>query len=410
MLSWETRSSITRMQRERAWVEVNVGAIAHNVRQIKAFLKPETDLMTVVKADAYGHGAVTVAKAALDAGATWLGVATIPEGIELREADIEAPILVLGATNLPEQVRTIVRWNLSPTLCTPKQAMVFSETMAESGMLPVHLKIDTGMSRLGTRWTEAIELVELVKRLPNLKIASIYSHFATADDPDPTIMNEQHRRFEAVLKNCRIPDSIPRHFANSAATLSDPMFQYNLVRTGLITYGVYPAAHLRDRIDLIPALQVKARITQVKRIPAGTGVSYGHRFISDREMTIAVVGIGYADGVPRNLSNQMEVLIRGKRVRQIGSVTMDQIMLDVTELPDVQEGEVVTVLGCDRSLSIHGESISADDWAEKLGTISWEILCGFKHRLPRVIIGRSASVEELDAVGEFREGLTPHPS
>lgn len=385
MLSWESGSSIARMQRERAWVEVNVGAIGHNIRQIRSLLKPETEVMAVVKADAYGHGAVTVAKAALKAGATWLGVATIPEGIELREAEIEAPILILGATNLPEQVKTIARWNLSPTLCTPKQAMVFSEAIGETGALSVHLKIDTGMSRLGTRWTEAIEWLEWVKRFPNLKIASIYSHFATADDPDPRIMQEQHRRFEAVLKKAQIPANIPRHFANSAATLTDPQLQYNMVRTGLITYGLYPAPHLRDRLELMPALQVKARITQIKQIPAGTGVSYGHRFVSDRTMTIAVIGIGYADGVPRNLSNQMEVLIRGKRIQQIGSITMDQIMLDVTSLPEIQEGEVVTLLGRDRS-----DSISADDWAEKLGTISWEILCGFKHRLPRVIVGQAA--------------------
>jgi alanine racemase len=374
-------SSMARMQRERAWVEVNVGAIVHNVRQIRGLLNPETDLMTIVKADAYGHGAITVAKAALSAGATWLGVATIPEGIELREAEIDAPILVLGATNLPEQVQTIARWNLSPTICTPKQAVMFSETIGETGALSVHLKIDTGMSRLGMRWTEAIELFETVKQLPNLKMASIYSHFATADDPNPTIMREQHRRFESVLKNCRIPEGIPLHFANSAATITDLSLQYNMVRTGLITYGLYPAPHLHDRIDLQPALQVKARVTQVKWLPAGTGVSYGHRFVSDREMLMAVIGIGYADGVQRNLSNQMEVLIRGKRIQQIGSITMDQIMLDVTEIPDIQEGEVVTLLGRDRS-----DAISADDWAEKLGTISWEILCGFKKRLPRVIV------------------------
>ena len=398
MLSWESGSNISRMQRERAWVEVNVAAIDYNIRQIRQLLKPETDLMAVVKADAYGHGAVTVAKAVLNAGATWLGVATIPEGIELREAEIESPILVLGATNLPEQVRTIARWNLSPTLCTLKQASLFSEAIGDTGALSVHLKIDTGMSRLGMRWTDAIELFNLVKQLPNLKIAGVYSHFATADDPDPTIMKDQQQRFEFVLKTCQVPENIPRHFANSAATIVDPNLQYNMVRTGLITYGLYPAPHLRDRIALIPALQVKSRITQVTTIPAGTGVSYGHRFVSDRNMTIAVIGIGYADGVPRNLSNQMDVLIRGKRVKQIGSITMDQIMLDITEIPDIQEGEVVTLLGNDQTdqlnsinlNSISLDYISADDWADKLGTISWEILCGFKNRLPRVIVGQTA--------------------
>ena len=385
MLSWETGSNISRMQRERAWVEVNVAAIDHNIRAIRKLLRPETDLMSVVKADAYGHGAVTVAKAVLKAGATWLGVATIPEGIELREAEIESPILVLGATNLSEQVKTMARWNLSPTLCTLKQALLFSEAIGDTGALSVHLKIDTGMSRLGVRWTDVIELFDLVKQLPNLKIAGVYSHFATADDLDPTIMKEQQQRFESVLKIGQIPENIPRHFANSAATIVDSSLQYNMVRTGLITYGLYPSKHLHDRINLIPALQVKARITQVTAIPAGTGVSYGHRFVSDRNMTIAVIGIGYADGVPRNLSNQMDVLIRGRRVQQIGSITMDQIMLDVTEIPDIQEGEVVTLLGKDRS-----DSISADDWADKLGTISWEILCGFKNRLPRVIVGQIA--------------------
>ena len=173
---------------------IDLGALAHNVRVLKA----RTDgrkLMVVVKADAYGHGAVTVAKAALNAGATWLGVATIPEGIELREAEIESPILVLGATNLPEQVRTIARWNLSPTLCTLKQSVLFSEAIGDTGALSVHLKIDTGMSRLGMRWTDAIELFNLVKQLPNLKIGGVCSHFATADDPDPTIMNDQQQRF-----------------------------------------------------------------------------------------------------------------------------------------------------------------------------------------------------------------------
>ncbi|OUC14829.1 MAG: alanine racemase [Alkalinema sp. CACIAM 70d] len=384
MMSWETGSSIARMQRERAWVEIDLAAIAHNMQQVRRILQPGTDLMAVVKADAYGHGAITVARAALQAGATWLGVATIPEGIELREADIEAPILVLGATNLPEQVRTIARWNLQPTLCTPKQALVFAEAIGDRAQLPVHLKIDTGMCRLGTPWQEAVEFIDLVRRLPNLPIASLYSHFATADDPDQTIMREQQRRFDAVIRACgmqQMPDRPKLHFANSAATLTDRTLHYDMVRTGLITYGLYPSPHLSSIVDLRPAMQVKARVTQVKTIPAGTGVSYGHRFVSDREMQVAVIGIGYADGVPRNLSNQMEVLVRGQRVRQIGAITMDQIMLDVSAISDLQAGEVVTVLGQDGD-----DRISADDWANQLGTISWEILCGFKHRLPRVTV------------------------
>jgi alanine racemase len=381
MLRWG-EASIELMYRDRAWVEIDVAAIAHNIRELRRLLAPETELMTVVKADAYGHGAITVAKAALQAGAAWLGVATIPEGIELRKAGLTAPILVLGATNTADQVESLRRWHLIPSLCTPKQALIFSEVLGDRRHLPVHLMFDTGMSRLGTRWEEAQAFVQLVRRLPNLTIAGVYSHCATADDPDPTVMQLQHQRFEQILDECDLRrPSYKIHFANSAALISDRQLHYDMARSGLATYGLYPAPHLRSRLDLRPALQVKARITQIKQLPAGTGVSYGHRFVSDRDMTLAVIGIGYADGVPRCLSNQMTVSINGQAVRQVGAITMDQIMLDVTDVPQIQEGDVVTLLGQD------GEQVmTADDWAEKLGTISWEILCGFKNRLPRVTV------------------------
>ncbi|MEB3828804.1 alanine racemase [Phormidium sp. CCY1219] len=386
MLSWEESQSISSMRRDRAWVEVDFGAIGHNIRAIKHLLSPHTDLMAVIKADAYGHGAVTVAQTALKAGAQWLGVATIPEGIELREAGITAPVQVLGATYTPEQLRAMVRWRLQPTLCTPKQALVFSESLSAADLsLPVHVKLDTGMSRLGAPWQAAAQFVQLVHRLPHLQLASVYSHLATADSPDPTMMHLQQERFEraiALIQGAGI--ELPRlHLANSAATLSDRALHYDMVRVGLGLYGLYPALHLRSRVDLKPALQVKARVTHVKDISAGTGVSYGHRFMADRDLRIAVIGIGYADGVPRNLSDRMQVLLRGHKVRQIGAITMDQMMIDVSRFPDLEPGEVVTLLGDDGKYSI-----SADDWAETLGTISWEILCGFKHRLPRVAVGQ----------------------
>jgi alanine racemase len=390
MLSWEQNPGVALMRRERAWVEINLAAIAHNIRQIKSLLSNRTALMAVVKADAYGHGATTVAQTVLQAGATWLGVATIPEGIELREAGIDAPILVLGANHTPEQIRAIAHWQIQPTLCTPRQALIFAETLAEleGPPLPVHLKLDTGMSRLGTPWQEATEFVQLVHRLSNLQIASVYSHLATADDPNPAVMQLQQQRFEAAIGHIHASGIMPPrlHLANTAATLTSSNLHYDLVRVGLATYGLYPAEHFRTVVDLRPALQVKARITQVKTIAAGTGVSYGHQFVADREMQMAVVAIGYADGVPRNLSNQMSVLVRGKRVPQIGAVTMDQLMLDVSAVPDLQEGDVVTLLGRDGQ-----ESISADDWASTLGTISWEILCGFKHRLPRIAVHQTVA-------------------
>ncbi|MBD1941717.1 alanine racemase [Coleofasciculus sp. FACHB-712] len=408
MLSWEPTPvgmpssgypNLSQIQREnftalkeRAWVEIDLAALAHNVRQLRRFLSPKTALMAVVKADAYGHGAITVAEIACQAGASWLGVATIPEGIQLREAGIQAPILILGASNTSEQVQAIAHWNLQPTLCTPQQALVFSETLGTlNRSLAVHVKLDTGMSRLGTPWQQAAEFVSLVQRLPHLKIASIYSHLATADSPDPTGMRQQQDRFEEAIALIKTTGMTPPrlHLANSAAALSDPSLHYDMVRVGLATYGLYPAPHLKSVIDLKPVMKVKARVTQVKNISAGTGVSYGHQFVASRDMRLAAIAIGYADGVPRNLSNKMQVLLRGQQVPQIGAITMDQLMLDVSAIPDLQTGEVVTLLGQEGNAGI-----SADDWAATLGTISWEILCGFKHRLPRVAVGQPLESEQ----------------
>jgi alanine racemase len=389
MLSWDLTPSLAAMQRERAWIEIDLSALAHNVRQVRSLLQPSTALMAVVKADAYGHGAVAIAQTALEQGATWLGVATIPEGIELRQAGLTAPILVLGATNTPEQIRAIAQWQLQPTLCTPRQLMIASETLAQLSPptpLPIHLKLDTGMSRLGTHWEDAVEFVQLAQRLPHLQMASLYSHLATADSVDPTIMRQQQQRFETAIAQLRAAGLTPPmlHLANSAATLTDPTLHYDMVRVGLGLYGVHPAPHLQGVIALKPVMQVKARVTQVKPLKQGTGVSYGYQYIAERDITLAVVGIGYADGVPRNLSNQMKVLVRGRAVPQIGAITMDQIMLDVSAVPHLREGEVVTLLGHD-----DGAHISADDWATQLKTISWEILCSFKHRLPRLTTGHS---------------------
>jgi len=364
---------------QRAWVEVDLNALAYNVRQLRSILSPETALMAVVKADGYGHGAVLVAQTAIQNGATWLAVATLAEGIELRKAGMDCPVLILEAINSTVEINAITQWQLHTTICDPQQALIFSDTLNTS--LPVHLNLDTGMSRLGTNWQNALEFVSLVNKLPNLEIAGIYSHFATADDRDPTIMNLQNQRFQAAIAEIKAQGINPNllHIANSAATLQDPSLHYDLVRVGLAIYGLYPASHLQEKLDLKPVLQVKARVTQVKKIAQGTGISYGHKYICDRDMTIAVVGIGYADGVARNLSNRLQAIIRGKLVPQIGAITMDQMILDVSHLDNLQPGEIVTLLGQE------GEhTITVDDWANSLDTISWEILCGFKHRLPRV--------------------------
>jgi len=413
MPSWNEKSALDDMRCARAWVEIDLNLLADNVRQIKSLLPAKTALMSVVKADAYGHGAVDVAKTVLGAGATWLGVATVLEGIELRQAEIEAPILVFGAIYDPVEIKAIAQWNLQPTIVSPAQARLFSETLEELDCietghrlktenntsreqrpkLPVHLMIDTGMSRLGFSWQRSVELARSVQQLPHLEAVGIYSHLATADSPDLTTMRLQQTRFEEAIADLTKANLCPpqRHLANSAATLIDPALHYDMVRVGLSTYGLYPAPHLRAKAALQPVLAVKARITQTKEIAAGEGVSYSHQFVAPKPMRIAVVGIGYADGVPRILSGQMKVAIANQLVRQLGAITMDQIMLDISTLKSAQAGDIVTLLGASNlSASNLGASknqqLSAEHWAELAATISWEILCGFKQRLPRIIL------------------------
>ncbi len=370
---------------ERAWITIDLDALAHNAQQLKKSLLPQTELMAVVKADGYGHGATTVARMVLENGVTWLAVATISEGRELRQAGITAPILLLGSVQAPQEVDAISKWQLQPTLCSPKQALAMSQSAKQ--LIPVHLNIDTGMSRLGPLWQQGTAFVKFVAKLPNLKIASIYSHFATADDPDPSFMATQHSRFQKLTQQIQTAGILqPKlHLANSAGTLSGPQYHYDLVRVGLAIYGLYPAAKFQQEVQLQPVMQLKARVTQVKTLLAGTGVSYGHTYITPEKMRVAVVGIGYADGVPRPLSNRIMALIRGQQVRQLGSITMDQLMIDVNQVPNVEIGDVVTLLGRDGDAEIPVET-----WANLLGTISYEIVCGFKPRLPRVSITQRA--------------------
>lgn len=371
--------SINVLAAERAWIEIDTEAIAHNIRALQSLLKPGTDLLAVVKADAYGHGAVKVAALAEQLGVKFFGVATVPEGIELRQAGIRASILVMGAVQSRGQIEAIAQWHLEPTLCNPAQAQCFSDAL--SAPLPVHLKIDTGMSRLGYPWEQCADFMQKVMALPHLHIASIYSHLATADDPDPSFMKEQQARFEEAIGRSRaagIPIP-PLHLANSAATLFSPAMHYDRVRVGLSLYGIYPGPQFESAIALKPAMQVRARIAQIRNLPAGVGISYGHRFVTSTPCRVAVVSIGYADGVPRNLSNRMQVLVQGQRVPQVGTITMDQIVIDVTAVPNAAVGDRVTLLGQDGD-----RVILAEEWSQLLETIPYEIVCGFQRRLPRI--------------------------
>lgn len=363
----------------RAWVEVDLGAIRRNLLAIRRLLTPSVLLMSVVKADGYGHGAEAVARVALSAGASWLAVATLEEGIQLRKAGIDSPVLLFGPAISKEEVEAVALHHLQPTVCSFDQARRFSEAGLPG--MAVHLKVDTGMSRLGAAPREVEDLVRALSGLPNITVASLYSHLATADAADPATTHHQLRRFTEVVRILGAHGARPPlvHLANSAATLGSPGTHFNLVRIGLAQYGIYPAPHLRSSVSLQPALDVKTRIVFVKTVPAGTGISYGHTFRTGRLTRLATVAIGYADGVPRGLSNKLDVLVRGRRVRQVGTITMDQCLIDVTDVPEAIEGDIATLLGQDGT-----ESIWAGEWAERLETIPYEIVSRLSGRLPRV--------------------------
>jgi alanine racemase len=335
--------------------------------------------MSVVKADGYGHGAAAVARTALSAGASWLAVATLEEGIRLRTAGIEAPILLFGPTISKEEIEAVAEHRLQPTVCSLAQAHRFSE--AGLGVIPMHLKVDTGMARLGVAWQDAQHLLGALRGLPNVTVASLYSHLATADSPDLLAAAQQVQRFVELVDGLEIERARPPlvHLANSAATLSAPNTHFDLVRVGLAQYGIYPASHLRDTVLLLPALSVRARIVFMKTVPPGTGLSYGHTFQTTCPTRLATVAIGYGDGVPRALSNGIDFLVRGRRVHQVGTITMDQCLIDVTGVPETIEGDITTLLGQDGT-----ESISIGEWVKRLGTVPYEILTTLSPRLPRI--------------------------
>ena len=371
--------------RQRAWVEVCEAAVQANARTLRRSLAPGCHLMAVVKADGYGHGAVPVARAAAAGGASSFGVATLQEGVELRQAGLRQPVLVLGNLTQPEELRACLHWQLMPTLSGMREVLLCQNLAAGSGRpMAVQLKLDTGMARLGAPWQEGRRMVEAISALEAVQLAGLYSHLADADAPgsglDP-LTRQQQERFEQVLASVHAAglECGSRHLANSAGTLRTAQLHYDMVRVGLALYGQRPAAHLGGSLALQPAMQVRARVCLIREVPAGTGVSYGHRFTTQRPSRLAVVSIGYADGVPRLLSNRLQVLHQGRRIPQVGAITMDQLVLDATEAPELDQGSVVTLLGSDGA-----ERIDPLAWSDPCGTIPWEILCGFKHRLPRL--------------------------
>ncbi len=389
IFDYETLSEIPEIEKRWSWVEVNLGAIQNNTVAIKQLIPPDTMLMAVVKADAYGHGAVACAKTALNSGAGYLGVATVDEAVELRRANIGAPILVLAeppAATIP----LLLAYQIMPTIYTPEFAVQYGEAADSVGMkAPYHLKVNTGMNRIGVRFDDVIEFMRRVSFHRALDLVGTFTHFATADMPDSMEFRIQVAHFVETLDEMRSFGIDPGivHAANSAAIIRYPEVHFDMVRLGISLYGFYPCPEAYGKIDLTPAMSVHARITQVKSVPVGEGVSYGLLHRSTGYAKVCTLPIGYADGFRRELSDRTDVIMNGQLYPQVGTICMDQSMFEVEMRshgsgvgPDPQIGDEVLIAG------MQGDAVvTIDAMAEMLGTVPHEICIGFGNsRMPRI--------------------------
>ncbi len=361
----------------RAWLEIDLDAIAQNVSMLGSFA-PGSELCAVVKADAYGHGAAEVAAAALSAGASRLAVAQVAEGRALRASGIDAVIWVLSEPE-PAEFAIASAFDLEPAVYSPAGIAAAVEAAGDDRVMTVHLAVDTGMARVGATAADAIELAQLIMAADELELGSVWTHLARSDELGDPLNDRQLDRFEAVLEELSAVGIDPPlvHAANSAATISLPRSHHDIVRCGIAMYGCSPGPDLDDLVDLRPAMRLVSRVAFVKRVRAGTPVSYGHRRTTTHDTTLATVPIGYADGVPRAWWESGQVLIGGERHSFAGMVTMDQVVVDVGDA-DVSVGDEVVFLGPQG-----GDAIPAEEWATMLGTITYEIVCGFGPRLDR---------------------------
>ena len=358
---------------------IDLEALRENVRLLRSTLPEKTKLMAVVKADAYGHGIAKVARAALEAGASALAVARTDEGAALRQAGVTAPVLVLGASS-DEEIAEGVHNELTLTVCTPEMVDTLESCAKDSGLTGLmHLKIDTGMGRIGVRTEEEIRaILARLQVSPHVRLTGAFTHFADADGSDMAYTRMQFERFQQLLT--LLPDGIVRHCANSGAVLSwrDKGAALDLVRPGLLTYGVYPDSE-RGGLSLTPVMALKSRVSAITHHKKGDSISYGRTWTAECDCTLAVLPVGYADGLQRCLSGKLEVLLRGKRVKQVGRICMDMCMLDVTDIPDAAVGDVVTVFGCGDD-----GAPTVAELASLAGTIPYELLCGVSLRVPRI--------------------------
>ncbi|MGE5397136.1 MAG: alanine racemase [Chitinophagales bacterium] len=368
------------------WAEIDLGAIAHNIKQVKNKLQPGSSLMAVIKANAYGHGTVEVARVCANEGADFLAVALLDEACQLRDHGIKTPILILGYSPR-EGLDTVVRSGFRQTIYDWESALALSEAALKADQpAMVHIKLDTGMSRIGFfPDKDSVDTVIRISKLPGLVIEGIFTHFALADSLERSYTNQQLERFNRFISSLSdMGLKIPfRHAANSAGILEYPEAHLDMVRAGISIYGMRPSDEVRmDGLNLIPAMRLISHVVMIKELPAGTPVSYGCTYVTDRPTLVATVPVGYGDGYIRAYSNRAWASIRGKRVPMIGRVCMDYCMFDVTALDEVSMGDEVTMFGREE------DGITADNLAEIAQTINYEVVCLVNSRVPRVYVNK----------------------
>ena len=379
-------------ENQRVWAEINLDNIAHNMKQIRSFVPPNSDLMAVVKADGYGHGSVECAKAALLAGADYLGVAITEEGVKLRQSGISAPILVLGHT-LKLNLAELINYDLIQTVFHMDGAKDISKVAGKLGKTAkIHIKIDTGMNRLGFAPNEqSADIIELITKLPNISCAGIYTHLADADNFESDFAFEQFDNFSYILnlleqRHVHIPI---KHINNSAGICRFSHMSLDMVRFGILLYGLSPSDEMDiSHLDLKPAMSLKSRISYIKTIDANMSIGYGRSFFTTKPTVVATISLGYADGLSRRLSNKGRVLVNGKFAPIIGNICMDQFMVDVSDIPNVKEGMEITLMG-----GHSGKFISTDQLAQIEGVINYAVVCNISKRVPRLYIQNSQPIK-----------------
>lgn len=388
----------------RVHANIYLDRICNNIKRTKEIIKDGTKIMAIVKADAYGHGAVAVAKALYPMVDAY-GVAVIEEAIELRKAGIDKDILILGYTPEP-YVEELLEWDITATVYSLEMANWISQKADEKGKkAKIHVKLDTGMSRIGFALTkENIQIIKKIAEMKGIEITGCFTHFARADEKDLSFTKLQLQRFNEYVKQIEdVGVKIPlKHISNSAGIMEMPEANLDMVRSGISTYGLYPSADVeKERLYLEPAMEIMAYVSHVKELEAGVGISYNSTFVTEKKTKVATIPVGYGDGYPRALSSQGYVLLHGKRAKILGRVCMDQFMVDVTEIPDVKVGDCAVLVGKDGDDSITVEELSAMAYS-----FNYEFICDVGKRIPRVYIanGKKVGTSECRNVVSMQEG------